>query len=263
MEDAGIKLTFLSCDGYGLQTADMLRRIADEKEELVMTIPIVYLVDKNGFVVCTIVRGKSQYESQENYDRRSHNCFNGFDVEWSLEGDSCTVACRVRRKAFLLAEAMAGVMRKCGILGAGVAAFFGYLRKLLSVAVKEEKRRSHTHDAQGTLSYAIKLKEKLQSTTCNKDTLNEVSLWWAQRSDAEVKQLRPFYDFGKALAMYQNFFMARKVADVQHLLWFKGVFGKRQIKVIEGYAFSDKQFSDWRKELGMSFSKPYERRYIS
>lgn len=263
MEEGEIRLTFLSCEGYGLQTADQLSRLADEQESLVMVTPVVYLIDKSGHVACTIVKGQAIYESQENYDRRSRNCFNGFEVEWSLDGKACTVKCTVRRKAFVLASATARLLRRVGLLVNGVGAFFGYLRKLLRLKPTTGSGTSHVPDAQSSLSHAIALKEKLQATTCDKATLNEVAVWWAQRSDNEVKQLRPFYDFGKALAMYQNFFMARKLADVQHLLWFKGLFGKRQIRVIEEYSLNEKRFDDWRKEMGMSFSKPYELRHIT
>ena len=289
MSEGVIRLIFLSCEGYGLQAADMLRRIVAEREVLLMNMPIVYLVDKNGMVVCTIVKGQTLYESQENYDRRSRNCFNGFDVEWSPDGKECTVTCRVKRKAFLLAETTARVMRKCGLVGTGVGAFFGYLRKLLSAKPKEKpqsppaetesskpptktakasassakpKEKRESQPAKDLLSQAREMKTKLHAITCDKETLSEVSAWWQQRSDEEVAQLRGLYDFSKALGIYSNFFKARRVGDVQHMLWFKSFFSKQQVKVIVEYASSDMRFNSWRREMGMSFSKPYELNYI-
>lgn len=63
--------------------------------------------------------------------------------------------------------------------------------------------------------------------------------------------------------MYRLFFLAKKVDDMKTLLIHKNVFSKRQIEVIRAYSKNKDRFSNWKREMGMSFSKPYELQYIS
>ena len=264
------KIIFKSCEGYGFQSGSTLTRIQNETLSFALYQPTVYLLDDNGQIVCTIVDNRDAYESEENLDRRYLNNQNGFTIEWNDNGIVCTVICSSRRTAFTVANKVADFCEKCRSnvqhLILQLEVFWNYF-----VSAFNQNQTQSKNDFKASIRLenfslqeeARRNKEMLQSNSCTIETLKQVSAWWAKRTDDEVSQLNAYYKFSQALAMYRLFFLARKYDDVRRLLTCKNIFGKRQMDVIREYAKNESRFKDWKRELGMNFSKPYEYQYLS
>ena len=260
MESAKAKIVLISCEGYGIQSGGSFK--------VTSLRPIVFLLDENGRIVCTIVLDRETYESEECLDRRYQNTQNGFQVSWNDDGRECTVVCTAKQRANKIAKIIIGAIDNCKLYVGRFCQLIADIWKYTVSSFKSTKLsqnggttfpRFHKFNIQ---EEALRYKQQLQSTTCSMETLKTVSSWWAQRSDKDEKSLNAVYNFGHALALYRLFFLARKQDDMRRLYLSKGIFSKRQLDIIREYGRTEKRFKDWKREFGMSFTKPYER-YMS
>ena len=87
-----IKIRFLNCAGFGLQSGNQLVRIPDNIYEVSLErSPTVFILDEKGEIVCSIINDKKLYETSDNVDRRKINFANHFNVLWNEDGRSYTV----------------------------------------------------------------------------------------------------------------------------------------------------------------------------
>ena len=268
MDKVKTTIVLISCEGYGIQSGGSLVRIQNSLLKVISLRPIVYLLDESGRIVCTIVLDQETYESEECLDRRYQNTQNGFQVSWNYDGSECTIVCTTKQRANNIAKIIIGAIDTCKLYAGRFCQLIIDIWKYTLSALKSINR---TQNGKTTLprfskfsirEEASKYKQMLQSTTCSMETLRTVSSWWAQRSDKDEKSLNAFYNFGQALALYRLFFLARKQDDMRRLSLSKGIFSKRQMDVIREYGKTENRFKDWKREFGMSFTKPYEK-YMS
>lgn len=268
MESVKVKIVLISCEGYGIQSGDSLVRIQNSLLKVTPLRPIVYLLNESGHIVCTIVLDKETYESEECLDRRHQNTQNGFQVSWNDDGSECTIVCTAKQRANKYAKIIIGTIDSCKLyIGRFCQLIIDIWKYTLSAfnsneCVKNSNTALFRFSKLTIKKEASKYKQMLQSTTCSMETLKVVSSWWAQRNDKDEKSLNSFYNFGQALALYRLFFLARKQDDMRRLSLSKGIFSKRQMDVIREYGKNENRFKEWKREFGMSFTKPYER-YMS
>ncbi|MCD8297957.1 MAG: hypothetical protein LUC88_10330 [Prevotella sp.] len=269
MEEIHTKLLLKSCEGYGVQSGSNLILIQEESFVLKMNQTTVYLLDKRGHIVCTIVNNQLEYESEDNQDRRYQNNRNGFVVEWSNEGTVCTITCSARRSMYVFANAFFTFCDRCGycarIFVYKMKTFFEYLSSGFRKRKENTgnvKKLETNYEMYSLYNNTKKFKQKLQANTCDMDVLREVAVWWAQLNDEEIKAVKPFYNFSQAIAMYRLFFLAKKCEDMGRLQICKNIFSNRQLNVIREYGKSEKRFKEWKFKMGMSFTKPYENMYL-
>lgn len=93
-----INYTFINCADLGLQTNKGLSKIPNEVFSTTSYATVIYILNDNGDVKCTIVGDKAQYQNNQNYDRRTSNVANGFNVIWDDEGKSCVVYRQIKQK---------------------------------------------------------------------------------------------------------------------------------------------------------------------
>ena len=270
MGDFRYTILLRSCEGYGLQCGSSLVRVLNESMHVHLESSIAFLLKKDGSIVCTIMTDQEMYESEENRDRRYLNNINGFQLEWNDEKRICEVFYTSKHTSFYLASSLAshidGVLQHINRFFEAIRSFFYYIKVFLTKnSTKEETSYTKTcnFNSRSFFNDAQLKKERLQSTSCTMDTLKDVSTWWAKLNDKEIELINQSYRFKEAIAMYRLFFLARKVDDMKTLLMHKNVFSKRQIEVIRAYSKNKDRFSSWKREMGMSFSKPYELQYIS
>lgn len=268
MDKVKAKIVLISCDGYGIQSGSSLIRIQNKLLEVQSLRPIVYLLNESGRIVCTIVLDQEVYESEDCLDRRYNNSLNGFQISWSEDGYKCTIVCTKKHRAQKYVDSFINFIDNCkkniGDFCDLVIEIWKYLISYFksskgSVSGKAPIPRFSKFSIQED---AKKYKQMLQSNSCSMDTLKVVSAWWSLRSDKDEKALNEIYNFSQAVAMYRLFFLARKQDEMRRLLTTKGIFSKRQLDVIREYGKTENRFKDWKREFGMSFTKPYER-YMS
>ncbi|MCD8296159.1 MAG: hypothetical protein LUC88_01140, partial [Prevotella sp.] len=166
MEEIHTKLILKSCEDYGMQSGNNL--ILLKKERFVMRIshrPTVYLLDKHGRIVCTIVNNQLEYESENNQDRRYQNTRNGFVVEWSNDGSICTVTCTVRRRKFSI-DCLKPPYRKRTLLIASLL----FLICLIGVLVYNFTPNSTELIARGVFEFDDKYGEEIESVKFSEDS---------------------------------------------------------------------------------------------
>lgn len=260
---------FNSCEGYGVQSGGSLLMIKEASLKYEMLADVVYLIDHSGRIVCTVVENKFDYESDKNADRRHLNYLNGFHFDWTTDVDTCIVTFSTRHTAFILANKVVSLFERfCIVANRYSTALYYFFHYLLSIIFKKREHNIKTdnilcYKSQFLLKEAHLHKRNLQSPLCTKETLKEVSEWWAKLDDDTIMQIESTYRFSQALAMYRSFFLARKLEDVRRLMLQKSIFSKRQLEVIREYSKNDERFKDWKKNIGMSFSKPIELQYMS
>lgn len=270
MADFRFSILLRSCEGYGLQCGSSLVRVLDESMSVYIESPIAFLLKKDGSIACTIMTDQEKYESEENRDRRYLNNKNGFQLEWNDEKRICEVFYTSKHTSLFIATYLAshidGALQNINRFFEAIRSFFYYIAVFLKKKSSREEisyTKTYNFNSRSFFNDVQLNKERLQSTSCTMDTLKDVSTWWAKLNDKEVELINQSYRFKEAIAMYRLFFLARKVDDMKTLLIHKNVFSKRQIEVIRAYSKNKDRFSSWRREMGMSFSKPYELQYIS
>ncbi|MCC8118175.1 MAG: hypothetical protein LIP09_05415 [Bacteroidales bacterium] len=222
---------------------------------------------------------RQAYESEAYKDRRYQNNTNGFNIVWNEEKATCEVTCIVRRKAFLFANSILKAIEKVRTsfhnFKTRINATLEYLRPKRRQQQPTADKRQKTQTAKDEQAKAFSpfrgkigaqvfhYKSMLQANSCDANTVHEVAAWWATLSDHDAEEAKKSYNFSLALAMYRIFLRARKLDDIRRLTSINNVFSRRQMAVIKGYAKNKEQFQDWKREMGMSFSKPYEKQFLS
>ena len=118
-EKKALLLTFVGCKGLGLQSGNKLIKISQDRFEIDLNAATCYLLDDSGKILCTLVNGKSAYESGDNEDRRVQNSRNGFAVTWASDGLSCSVSRSAVRRGL---SPMAKLLITIGIIGVAALA---------------------------------------------------------------------------------------------------------------------------------------------
>lgn len=262
-------IVFKSCEGYGIQSGGSVMMIKKASLTYEMLADVAYLIDHSGRIVCTVIENKFDYESDKNTDRRHLNYLNGFHFDWRTDIDTCIVTFSARYTAFIFANKVSSLFERfCAVTNRYSSALYYFFHYLFFSTSKNSENQTETdniicYKSQFLLKEAQLHKRNLQSPLCTKDTLKDVFEWWAKLDDDTIKQIESTYRFSQALAMYRLFFLARKLEDVRRLMSQKTIFSKRQLEVIREYSKNDERFKDWKKNIGMSFSKPIELQYMS
>lgn len=272
MSERCVTVILKSCEGYGIQSETSIIKVQSETMSIKMECPVGYLLDEKGHVACTIVSDQYDYVSNNNQDRRYQNNYNGFSLEWNEDGSECTVYCTANHAAYTLSEkiktSVSVFFRNVKRMVCAVGAFFRYLKQTVKKEGDEESKVVIKSWISGSsyMREALHYKRLLQSQKCTQETVKEVSVWWAQQGDKDVESIMAVYKFSQALMMYRLFYQAKKYDEIKRLSTMisvhREVFSKRQMDVVREYARSNRRFSDWRREMGMSFSKPYELQYM-
>lgn len=112
---------------------------------------------------------------------------------------------------------------------------------------------------------ANRQKNLLHNLNCTIDTVISVESWYNKLSREDKEYIRSIFKFERAIADYKKFFQAANLDDIVCLTnqnKGKASFSDQQWNVIlRGYGYNSKQFNDWKRDIGMSFSKPYTNSY--
>ena len=103
-------------------------------------------------------------------------------------------------------------------------------------------------------------KTLLHAIECNIDTVKKVEIWWGDLTKEQKEQILEKYNFPRAIEGYKKFFNATNCGQIQELDNYESCFSTDQYKVIkyaDGYRKNRATFNHWKKDMGMSFSKPF------
>lgn len=288
------KLRLINCAGYGLQQDDSLDKIDDIAYQTTTGSPVVYLLDINGAIKCTVPTSKVAYERPDNFDRRSTNVANHFLVLWDGDGGGCTIYHNPPRKKFDIPAAVGAL---AGFLLGLIVSSLIWSHKTnteevsTETATTEATRTAETTDslhekagqtfaqeteklAQTQLAQseaeelqikdtAYNWKHKLQSIDCTMSMVKSVERWYRSLDSRGRDVAERFYPFERALNLYLIFFTTRNFKDMRYLFHEgKSVFSRQQLEIIKWYGTDEKQFHYLRKRHGRAFAAPYEDGFI-
>lgn len=250
-------VTFHNCQGLGLQGLKSLVRIPSEFYQINMMSQTLYIVNDNGDYLCTIIKNRDDYESNNNQDRRILNRKNGFRIIWDEDPNKCNIyndnvnsKKRINKQSVLLIGCF--VISLClGLLG-------GYLIwensslitsqqsqiTILSTENEELKRKNETLNiiidpyrqqihADSVKSSSIEMKNSLHSMQCNAKTVSNVREWWNNLSKQDQELASHAYDFKFALTKYNQLFNSTDIFDIYRLCRNNvDIFSREQMRVL-------------------------------
>ena len=139
-----------------------------------------------------------------------------------------------------------------------------YCRDSLANEIKIKQEKKVRVDALRTI--ANQQKNLLHNLNCTINTVSRVESWYNNLPQEDKASIRSIFNFEKAIADYKVFFAAGSLADIIRLTnkeKGKDSFSTQQWKVIlRGYGQNNDTFVNWKREMGMSFSKPYTNSYL-
>ncbi len=273
---------FRNCQGYGLQSGNLLVRIPSEcyQINLMVGVDTVYLVNEKGGIECVIIKDKEDYEADRNLDRRIQNNKNGFVVEWSSNGELCDVTSRRnkrkvnsdnkrtvrhRNKKILITVGILGLIDIVVFITAVYVSTNDINEDALCVGQDSttvlllgdtlllEDTLLHNDSIRKMASFQ---KQKLQSMNCSERTVLEVRAWWQNQNSQDKKYItKNTYDFELALIVYSQIFDAEDIRDFIRLSEKLGrtVLSSRQIHMARRFHGKDYESLRHRPFRHMSF----------
>lgn len=252
-----ILVVFHNCQGLGLQGEKSLVRIPTDLYQIYLKANTIYLVNKDGDFLCTLLKERENYESADNHDRRIQNLSNGFKISWDNDQNKCDVLYddhslkRKKQKRILRSFSFYIVAFGLGILlsyllldeSSHVDALESQVYSLnsqnarlknevdkLNILIEPYRQQIHLDSIK---NISNEMKKNLHSLDCNAHTVSEVREWWNSLSQSDKSATLDIYDFDLALTSYSQLFNSKDLLDLSYLIRKKSrVFSNEQLRIL-------------------------------
>lgn len=251
-------IVFHNCQGLGLQGEKSLVRIPSDLYQIYLKANTIYLVNKDGDFLCTLLKERENYESADNHDRRIQNLSNGFKISWDNDQNKCDVFYddhslkRKKQKRILRSFSLYIVAFGLGIFlsylildeSSHVDALESQVYSLnsqnarlknevdeLNILIEPYRQQIHLDSIKNSSN---EMRKTLHSLDCNAHTVSEVREWWNSLSQSEKSATLDIYDFDLALTLYSQLFNSRDLFDLSYLIRNKRrVFSNEQLRILK------------------------------
>lgn len=250
-------IVFHNCQGLGLQGKQSLVRIPSDMYQIYLKSNTIYLVNKEGDFLCTLLKDRENYESADNHDRRIQNLSNGFKISWDNDQNKCDVFYddhslkRKKQKRILRSFSLYIVAFGLGIFlsylildeSSHVDALESQVYSLnsqnarlknevdeLNILIEPYRQQIHLDSIK---NISNEMRKTLHSLDCNAHTVSEVREWWNSLSQSEKSATLDIYDFDLALTLYRRLFNSGDLFEVSYLFRNnKHVFSNEQLRIL-------------------------------